>query len=840
MTKKLTLSLTTTLIVVFAVVVLSFATTVHAAGPWFVSPTGNDGNDCLSAATACLTINAAIVKALDGEVVNVAAGVYVENVSLNKSLTLSGAQAGVDARGRLAAESMIVPPSGVGITLLAGSAGATIDGFMIAGGTRGIESQSGPLDGLTVQNNRIVAFTSAGIFLNDAGTDVTFDKNVVDGSSVTGSGGIFHLDTDNFDGMWITNNDIVNGTGRTGLFSDGNHNVGVSAGRSPKLVGNRFESNETGANLGRFSWEFADISDNIFKDNSFPGLQGGIQNSTIENNTFEGNGRGGLELTGFGGAGDSTRGAQFNTITHNTFIGNGFLNAGEGIFLSSGQFPGTIATNVINRNSIDGNADGLFYSGTETIDATCNWWGDASGPSDVGPGTGDTVGSSATIDFSTWLTTSDLDGPCDGPLPAADVTVTLAKYVDGVHATDVNALGLSFPMMSTWSDAGFPDGSGAFSLASPSYEATTADMDLGANYSAEELLDEGNVGASCAEAKPFALVGYSWGETELDAAGMTPTTTIPAFVSLASNQWILVWNETCPGTLIVQKVVINDDGGVATTTDFSFQVNAGGPIFFEGDGENELSVSAGAFTVLEDAAAGYTTTYSNSQNANADCDALSIAPGETVTCVITNDDILPPPAEPPANACDTPGVAPVGFTLVNGTVGSDNVLIAPFTMFVGLGGYDTVNGPADGNYIVCTGVKTDKITLGNGNFTIDAGDGYNNITTGNGNGYIKGGVDTDTITTGDGVQTIHAGDGYNKIITGDGDKTITAGIKADQITTGSGNDAIDAGVGYNNIKSGAGDDTITTGADNDTIDGGDDFDTCSGGGGFDSITNCEA
>jgi len=57
-----------------ALVFLPNHRTTHAAGPWFVSPAGNDGNDCLSVGTACLTIQAAVNKASPGDIVNVAAG----------------------------------------------------------------------------------------------------------------------------------------------------------------------------------------------------------------------------------------------------------------------------------------------------------------------------------------------------------------------------------------------------------------------------------------------------------------------------------------------------------------------------------------------------------------------------------------------------------------------------------------------------------------------------------------------------------------------------------------------------------------------------------------------
>ena len=54
------------------------------------------------------TIQAAIDAASPGDTINVATGTYNEDVTVNKSLTLNGAQAGVDARGRSTSESEIV------------------------------------------------------------------------------------------------------------------------------------------------------------------------------------------------------------------------------------------------------------------------------------------------------------------------------------------------------------------------------------------------------------------------------------------------------------------------------------------------------------------------------------------------------------------------------------------------------------------------------------------------------------------------------------------------------------------------------------------------------------
>jgi len=65
-----------------------------APNTWYVAPTGNDTNDCLSASTPCATINAAIAKASPGDVIYVAEGLYTgagpEVVLITQGQTLSG------------------------------------------------------------------------------------------------------------------------------------------------------------------------------------------------------------------------------------------------------------------------------------------------------------------------------------------------------------------------------------------------------------------------------------------------------------------------------------------------------------------------------------------------------------------------------------------------------------------------------------------------------------------------------------------------------------------------------------------------------------------------------
>ncbi len=83
--------------------------------------------------------------------------------------------------------------------------------------------------------------------------------------------------------------------------------------------------------------------------------------------------------------------------------------------------------------------------------------------------------------------------------------------------------------------------------------------------------------------------------------------------------------------LIVKKVVTNDDGGTKTVSDFSFSVNGGATVGFEADGQNDLTLSAGTYTVTEPAVAGYAPSYDG-------CTDVVLVNGDTKTCTITNDD----------------------------------------------------------------------------------------------------------------------------------------------------------------------------------------------------------
>jgi large repetitive protein len=159
-------------------------------------------------------------------------------------------------------------------------------------------------------------------------------------------------------------------------------------------------------------------------------------------------------------------------------------------------------------------------------------------------------------------------------------------------------------------------------------------------------------GAGGAEANVLPGI-YTLGETgpggyEASAWSCTGGTLNGNEVTLALGDDVSceITNDDQPGTLIVKKIVVNDNGGSLGVTDFSFSVNGDAAVTFEADGQNDLTLDAGTYSVVETTAPGYTTTYDN-------CANVVVPNGGSATCTITNDD------------------TPTQLTIINTTQGGD-------------------------------------------------------------------------------------------------------------------------------------------------------------------------
>src|SRR5207253_639429 len=121
---------------------------------------------------------------------------------------LQGAQAGVDARGRVASETIVIPAvAGTPTFNVAFNGLLTIDGFAFSGGTAlGVvmTGSAGPNNNMQILNNRFGGYSQSALYMNRGGSDISIAHNVMDGSSIAGSGqAIYASSTQSYPGLSI-------------------------------------------------------------------------------------------------------------------------------------------------------------------------------------------------------------------------------------------------------------------------------------------------------------------------------------------------------------------------------------------------------------------------------------------------------------------------------------------------------------------------------------------------------------------------------------------------------------------------------------------------------------
>ena len=111
------------------------------------------------------------------------------------------------------------------------------------------------------------------------------------------------------------------------------------------------------------------------------------------------------------------------TIDHNVVTGS----AVPGIVFEAGS--GATVSSVVERNDIAAATVGITWPDPGTVDGTCNWWGSAGGPS--------VSQVSGTVNFTPWLVSSSLVGPCTGSAAKPLVGFVLATPSTGSTGTVV-------------------------------------------------------------------------------------------------------------------------------------------------------------------------------------------------------------------------------------------------------------------------------------------------------------------------------------------------------------------------------------------------------------------
>ncbi|QDV17780.1 hypothetical protein Pan153_24350 [Gimesia panareensis] len=328
------------------------------------------------------TINDAVTAAAaSGDTIQVAAGTYSGLISLNKSVDLLGANAGIDPNSMARAAESIIDHGGF-YAIQPTADDVTIDGFSFEGdGGRAIDSYASA-DNLTIANNIFnntnIPGVQGGIQLQSGSfDDLTVEQNLFqftgDGDAlVVGGGG-------SFERMHIVGNHFAGTTG--GIFQNGG-TINDAVVEQNEFTGG------TGMNMGDAG--NIQIRENTFDGTFFTGFQVGTIDGEIVGNTFQN-----IEASpGFFGQAFELWGGQYGTtVSENVTIENNVIHyndvagaadpthgirlrlpdAGSGIDASTIH----INNNAFIDGGVRGDAKAIRHFGDQTtaVDASGNWWG---------------------------------------------------------------------------------------------------------------------------------------------------------------------------------------------------------------------------------------------------------------------------------------------------------------------------------------------------------------------------------------------------------------------------------------------------------------------------------
>jgi len=386
------------------------------------------------------SIQAAINAASDGDIINVAAGTYTENVDVNKRVILQ-------AVGAVTVNPAVSTDHIFHVT----ASHVTIDGFTLVGDSleptsRGILLDSG-VTGCTITNNnysRTNAEDAIAIYLDSA------DSNIVQSNTLTFSAGGTGISVQSSDHNLVKNNTVtLPGVGQAIWVDSSSHNLvqGNTLNNTLGLVSNAAPS--TGNTIKGNTISNTTIGMRIVASFTLP-----VSDTTVIGNILTGCGNG-IQITSDGAALSNL------TITKNIFqsgtsaaiavvkapagssitISNNDVSSNTaGIYIGA-DADATLVTAGPNNSIVNNTSYAAKNLSSQSLNAQSNWWG----TTDTSAIEAMLVQTGAAIDYSNYLPTAPASvGMTAEPVILPTVATSAASAVDFTTATlngDLTAMG---------------------------------------------------------------------------------------------------------------------------------------------------------------------------------------------------------------------------------------------------------------------------------------------------------------------------------------------------------------------------------------------------------------
>ena len=257
--------------------------------------------------TGYSTIQEAVNAASPGDTIAVSAGTYPETVSIAKPLTLDGAQAGVDARGRSGSESVVDG------TITIATSSVAVDGFSLDDPVGGDLITIGQSSDVTVKNNII---DNKGYVATFSGNNITFTQNAVTNDNPTSGieansdpGSTYNVSDNSFTGAVPTADFTV---------------IGDPSPITSNVIVDGNSDNSGNTLVALFHTNTASISDNTvtstaLSENSAIYIGGDVNNVTVAGNTISGVTTGVKVANSFGDGPNSDVAVNKNVLRGNVF-----------------------------------------------------------------------------------------------------------------------------------------------------------------------------------------------------------------------------------------------------------------------------------------------------------------------------------------------------------------------------------------------------------------------------------------------------------------------------------------------------------------------------------------